>query len=550
MPSAVDVLFITHLQKPRETGAPAVYQPLRLQFHGYPASIPMLRVLAQAASPEAAFEQLPTTQAVMSAPPVFTPFYMHDYLTRRNLTFQEIPCLETGFDLVEELLRGGVGVMALSTTWLLGTDSANVVRSAVARLRALAPHVPIVVGGVGVRKGLRTRTLLEQGRLSDMSVETLANDYLLIDAKRDSVLDAILVGEDSEATLAELARRVKDGKGFKDLPNLAIPRAGEYVFGACTQEVSDVEGERVDWRLHAERVRRAEAPVRSAVGCPFQCEFCDFSGLYAARTRSMESLVAELRTLADALPAPRRVFFTDDNIAVNRRRVLELTDALIAADLGLSWRAFVRADAIDAHAADRMRESGCRECLLGIESGDPRILKNMNKRLDPERATASIRLLDERGINTQCTFMVGFPGENSASIDRTVQFISALPSGDSAGAIHRYYIFRFQVAPLCPAASPESRERFGLQGIGENWSHKTMNSEEAAAAVREVFTRVHGPSHMYLELLPPDWSPAATRSVLEIRDAIQKDRLRNVDADGFARLLASVREAESIGRKF
>jgi radical SAM superfamily enzyme YgiQ (UPF0313 family) len=248
-----------------------------------------------------------------------------------------------------------------------------------------------------------------------------------------------------------------------------------------------------------------------------------------------------------ALPAPRRVFFTDDNVATTRRRLVELTRRLIADRLDLRWRAFLRADTVDAETAALLRDSGCCECMLGIESADPQVLANMSKRLDPDRARDAVDRLDAEGIRTLCTFVVGFPGECAASIERTAAFLSALPSGDRAKAFHRYYLFRFQVFPLSPVASPEQRARFGLVGVGENWSHATMDADEARGAIRQLFLKVRGPSHMYLETVPTEWSMAATRRVLEARDDVQKQRLHGSADDSMSALLAAVRQAEAVG---
>jgi len=311
-------------------------------------------------------------------------------------------------------------------------------------------------------------------------------------------------------------------------------------------EFSDLENEIVDWRNYAGRLFDLETPIRTAVGCPFQCGFCDFACLYKPSLRSVRSLLAEIKTLADTGPGPHRVFFTDDNIAINRKRLLDFTKALVEEESNIAWRAFVRADAIDAETAALMSDSGCRECLLGIESGDSTILKNMRKRLTPETALEAVRLLDANGINTQCSFVVGFPGENAQSIENTASLISAFPSGEGAGALHRYYLFGFQVLPLSPVASPEQREAFGLTGLGEKWAHKTMKSEEAAAAMKDIFVNVRGPSHMYLEFAPSNWPVAATRRVMEMRDTIQKRSLAGTDiAEDTKELLKTVRQIDS-----
>lgn len=539
----IDVLFVTQVQMPRDTGDPAAYKPIRLETRGQVATLPVLRAFASP-DPQAALQRLMQQRALIGIPPVLTGIYVTDYLGRRGFTVTEIPALEAGWESARAAVERGVKLIAISTTWLPGSQGAAYVRDAAARLKAMAPNVPIVAGGVGVRKGLRARSLLRDGKLAGMTEQELARHYLLMDAGLDRDLDAVIVCEGGELTLTAIAERLRANRDFRDLPNLAIPDAGGYRFTATTGETSDLDGEVVDWSRHTDRVKFFEAPVRTAAGCPFRCEFCDFMGLYEPRLRSVDSLIAELRTLAGALPAPRRVFFTDDNIAVTRKRLVAFTRALAAEKLGIAWRAFVRADAIDEEAAALMRESGCRECLLGIESGDPVVLRNMQKKLDPEKALRAIHLLDANGIGTQCTFVVGFPGETAASVERTAAFISSLPAGDSARAIHRYYLFRFEVVPLCPAASSERRAEFGLTGSGETWSHKTMSSDEAREAMRRIFTAVRGPTHMYLEHVPPDWPIAATRRVMEARDALQKARLAGTEDDGEAALLDLIRRTE------
>lgn len=539
----IDVLFITHLRLPRDAGSAEVYAPLRLTLHDLPASIPVLRACAQGGP--GAMSMPKTGQGLaFGIPPVLTPIHLAEYFRRQGLNLMELPCLESGEKELKEALAGGVKLIAFSTTWLPVPNGANALREAAEHIRALAPRVSIVAGGVGVRKGLRARQMFQEGKLTGAPLDRLADEYLLMDPARDAALDAIIIDEDGAASLAALARRINEGGSIGDLPNLAIPRAADYAFTKVEPEESDLDAEPIDWRRYCDRLGPFDAPVRTATGCPFQCEFCDFFGLHKPKLRSIESLIAELRSLPPWDRGPRRVFFADDNLAINRGRLFSFTRALIEARLNISWRTFIRADAVDAETAELMRASGCSECFVGVESGDPNILENMNKRLDPDRALKAIECLDANGINTQCTFVVGFPGECAASIERTAAFISAIPSGSRAKALQRYYLFRFNVLPLSPIASPERRAQFDLRGFGESWSHKTMNSQEALSAVRELFLKVKGPSHTYMELAPPEWPLAATRQVMELRDQVQKGRLQGTETPSLDALINAVAMAE------
>ncbi len=547
MNEQTDVLFITHMEIPRDSGDPRAYAPLRYELAGQAATIPWLRALAAGATPETALRELAALRARAGFPPVLTPFYMRGCLQRAGFSFVDIPCLETAGEQVRAILAGGVRVVALSTTWLAAIGGADAVRRAAASIRTLAPGAVIVAGGVGVRKGLRARALFDEGWFGALPRAELARSYLLVDAEQDRGLDALVYSESGEATLAEIVRRVRAGRPFADVCNLAIPEGRDFRFTEAREEISEIDGAPVDWSLHADRLGGGEAPVRTALGCPFRCEFCDFFGLYQSKLRGIESLLAELRTVPVGPGGRRRVFFTDDNVAATRKRLVELTRAMIDAKLDVAWRSFLRADVVDDETADLLRASGCEECLIGIESGDPGILANMRKRLDPAQAIEAVERLDARGISTMCTFVIGFPGESAATLARTAALISAFPSGERARAMHRYYMFPFNVVPLCPVAGPERRAAYGLEGLGEHWRHNTMNAEEAVLALGEVFRQVRGPTHVYLEHRPPGWSVAATRRVMEQRDCLQKARLAGLPSDP-APLLDAVRQAEAGAR--
>jgi anaerobic magnesium-protoporphyrin IX monomethyl ester cyclase len=194
-----------------------------------------------------------------------------------------------------------------------------------------------------------------------------------------------------------------------------------------------------------------------------------------------------------------------------------------------TWHGLIRADSVDSETVSLMRDSGCIWCLLGVESGDKKILKNMEKHLDPEKVHNAVTLLDANEINTQSSFIVGFPRENAQSLKNTAELISSFPSGQGAKALHKYYLFHLQVQPLCPMSTGEQRRKFKLTGLFEKWAHNTMNSEEAIMAMKEIFLQVRGTTHVYPELHPCNWSVSETRQIMEIRDAIQKKSLRGHD---------------------
>ena len=540
---STDIVFITYVHPPNLQDDPEIYTATRLMMEGIPASIPILKSAAAGRSSRAELLLAAEEEMTVGMPPVLTPILLQEAMARRGVVLRDITYIDAEIEKLKSYIETGIGLFALSTTWCSGMAAAVAVRDCARRLKALAPHIPIVAGGISVKKAMKTKELIDTGYFAPEEIPRLKNEYLLLDAEMDADIDAVVVTDAAENVLSEIALRIRRNEDFRSLPGLALPEATGYRFTPPLEAEPDLDSELVDWRNQVDRLEFHAAPIRTASGCPFKCGFCDFSTLFKVRSRSVDSLLRELRTLAAAKPAPRQVFFADDNVALNKKRLKKLTRAIIDENMQLSWRAFIRADSIDAETAALMRESGCMECFMGVESGDPRILKAMNKKLDPERALSAAEQLDAMGINTLSTFVVGFPGETAESIERTAAFISSLPKGDGANAIHRYQLFRFYLVSLCPVAGPESRARFDLHGIGDNWYHSTMSAEEAKEAMREIFLKVSGTPLMYLETLPTDWTTSNIRRVMTLRDEIVRSRMQGRPAD-IGSLLAVVRAAE------
>jgi len=73
-----------------------------------------------------------------------------------------------------------------------------------------------------------------------------------------------------------------------------------------------------------------------------------------------------------------------------------------------------------------MREAGCRLLIVGFESGDPQILKNIKKGATVERARAFARDCHELGLTIHGDFILGLPGETKESIRNTIKFAKSL----------------------------------------------------------------------------------------------------------------------------
>ena len=280
--------------------------------------------------------------------------------------------------------------------------------------------------------------------------------------------------------------------------------------------------EPIDWSQLPPELVKEEIPVHVGAGCPFRCEFCDFCTLRPVTRRPLASVVEEIRSIPP-IEGVRQVFFTDDNLFFSTNQLKDFCHALIEADLSLRWRAFARVDTINSETADLLRRSGCWECLLGVESGDEEILRRMNKRTNPDAILRAVSSLNQVGINTQSTFLVGFPGETDRSIQNTIDLLNAYPTERARVST---YIIRssswLHPSPRLPP--PESRAKYQLKGYLDEWSHYTMTSREAEQQVRRVCDSVKMEiSPIYHGERVVSWlSPEQQKRVIFLRNKINR----------------------------
>ena len=161
-------------------------------------------------------------------------------------------------------------------------------------------------------------------------------------------------------------------------------------------------------------------------GCPAQCTFClwpqTLSG-HPWRKRSAEKIAAEMARAKEYWPEVREFFFDDDTFNIQKARTIELCAKL--KPLGLTWSCTSRVTT-DFDTLKAMKEAGCRLVIVGYESGDPQILKNIKKGATVERAREFTKDCKKLGLAIHGDFILGLPGETKQTIRKTINFAKEL----------------------------------------------------------------------------------------------------------------------------
>jgi radical SAM superfamily enzyme YgiQ (UPF0313 family) len=139
--------------------------------------------------------------------------------------------------------------------------------------------------------------------------------------------------------------------------------------------------------------------------------------------RSSENVAREVRQALQLFPQAKEFFFDDDTFNIQKARTLELCEKL--KPLKLTWSCTSRVTT-DYETLRAMKEAGCRLMIVGFESGDQQILKNIKKGATLERARQFTKDAHKLGLVIHGDFILGLPGETRETIKNTIAFAKEL----------------------------------------------------------------------------------------------------------------------------
>ena len=169
------------------------------------------------------------------------------------------------------------------------------------------------------------------------------------------------------------------------------------------------------------------AHLLTSRGCPFKCTFCETKLTFGRsfRYHSTEKVIEDLENLISL--GYDSFQFYDDIFTANKKRVVDLCEAIIARNWKIQWMCFTRTNCVDEDTLKLMKRAGCYLITYGGETGDDDLLRLIKKDLTVETNFKGIRITREQGIQTMSSFMLGLPTETREQSLKTINF--AVDSG-------------------------------------------------------------------------------------------------------------------------
>ncbi len=275
------------------------------------------------------------------------------------------------------------------------------------------PHVPIFIGGEHataawdhVLDTCPAVTLCVLGEGEETSVEVAAR----------------LTGEGEWADVAGIAHRDEQGRAVRTSPRKRITSLGDIPRPAWhkTPLAAYLDG----GFGHGVDLGRS-MPVLATRGCPYQCTFCSNPTMWTTRyyLRDVADVVDEIEEYVDRYRVTN-IDFYDLTAIVKRQWVLEFCGELQRRGLRITWQlpSGTRTEVLDEEVLTALYRTGCRNITYAPESGSPRTLERIRKRLSLPRLEASVRAAKRVGIALKCNLIVGFPDETRWDVLQTVAY--------------------------------------------------------------------------------------------------------------------------------
>jgi p-methyltransferase len=456
-----------------------------------------------------------------AAAPRLNGLYLLNYLVKNNFEIELINNFYEEEALFTNLLKRSPRAVIVSTTFIYSKKDLH---KLVAAIRRHAPDIHIIVGGPFVYK---SHQILNRAQEPEYNIPEIRKNFLFF-SKNEPLVDLYIISLKGEKILGEALRRLKDHKALDGLPNTARFTGTEYVFNKRIDDIDGLENNFMEWKSMPDSIfQTGVIPMQASIGCPYHCAFCNFTkDKRLILKKPLEQLIDELNAVAARKTS--HVWFVDDNFRLGGNDLNSVFQRFVDEPFKIEWMSFFRADALQNVDADLLRRSGCKEVRLGLESADLTILKNMNKRANPDVYKTVIKDLLRAGINCSCYFIFGFPGETEASAERTLAFIKEIEHPELDGVLS-WSIYPFMLVPLSPIYEKGLRYRYDLNGYLLNWKHNTMDSNQAKDYVKKAFFELENSGPIYrgdnFDLLD-DLSARQRKAFNTVRHEISKRVIR------------------------
>ena len=239
-------------------------------------------------------------------------------------------------------------------------------------------------------------------------------------------IDIVVRGE-GDRTLPEIVDALQKGAGFEKILGCIFRHDGRIMTNPPRPFIQNLdELPPVPWHLYDLKRYNAvmegenKTPVVGVIssrGCPNQCVFCA-NAAKLFRRRDPVKFVDEMEYLHKEYGF-KGFDVWDDTLNIVKSHVMEICTEIQRRGLNILWYARLRVNKVDEEMLREMRRSGCISLGYGVESGSPKVLKEIKKDINLDQVRWATQKSLELGFYVRLFFIYSLPGETIDDLKMT-----------------------------------------------------------------------------------------------------------------------------------
>ncbi|MCK5707874.1 MAG: radical SAM protein [Candidatus Aureabacteria bacterium] len=349
--------------------------------------------------------------------------YIGSYLEKKGYNVKIIDAYFYGYDVnktVAAILNEGPSILGISCLTSNGANVYAIVRA----IKKIAPKIKIVLGNIHA---------------------SVFSSFYIKNAGADFVIH-----NEGEETLKNLLDLIGKNKTiFSEIKDLSWKKGKEAVNNKKNDKTLSLD--EIPWPARHlvpfikytdgkyKKVKNKNVDVLfSSRGCVNKCTFCCIGSREKYRYREPIDVVDEMSYVHNKYGI--NIFeFGDPLFTFNKQRIIKICEEILRRNMKISWECEGHAKFITEDMLMAMKAAGCTGVYYGIESGTPRILKEIRKNASKNDIEKAIKNTNKMGIRPSGLFMLGFPGETEEEMFETMKFSVDLPLESAQFAITTPY---------------------------------------------------------------------------------------------------------------
>jgi len=332
--------------------------------------------------------------------------FLRDYLIRHGISSEIIDGDADHLNndgIISRLLEKNANIVGFTSY----TTTRFITYDAIRKLKIAIPDCKIIVGG---------------RHFSSLAEEALEN---LLE------VDYVVRGE-GEVSLFELSNAILRSNNVDKIEGITYRNNGSIISTPDRPLEDNLDDIYYDYRKMTKEdisvttmrlLNTKRFAVMAGRGCPYGCVFCTLKAT-KARFRSIDDVMNEIEHKIK-VTGVKSLSFSDSTLTANKEFIEKLCKEIIRRNLNIKWSCYSRVD-INAELLDLMKSAGLVSVDVALESGSPRVLKIIRKKINVDQLTAFVKKCFFDDIRINVFVLLGHPDEREVDAEMTYELIYRL----------------------------------------------------------------------------------------------------------------------------